>query len=561
MASCRGVFRSRGLSLGANALSVFSRSGTMRFYILSGNPGPSFLSIIPTVFLNEWSLAIGSGLLLTLAFPPFDFPLLAWVSLVPLLQAVEGKTSGKAFLLGWAAGTAHFAGLVHWVTNSMIHYGGVSQIASFFLLTLLAGYLGIYVGIFAGVIGRGQVGLRAEPALIAPCAWVLLEYVRAHLFTGFPWGLLGYSQYSNLTLIQTSDITGVYGVSFVLVTLNTCLYLVMRWVRVRPDAFPWRYGLFAILLLALCLGYGSVRQHAIQQAGDDMPQLRVALIQGNIDQAQKWDPAFFNETLRIHVQLTEEAIAGGCDLVVWPETSVPCYFSPAEHGPILSSMVKQWKVPLLFGSLSADIDPNELAQSKFFNSAFLLSPKGLARYDKVHLVPFGEFVPLKQVLSFVEKMAYGIGDYSPGSRSGLFSLSQGRVGLLICYEVIFPDLCRHYAQKGADFLATITNDAWFGRTGAPLQHFSMAVFRAIENRTAVVRAANSGISGVIAPTGKIMASTALFTRCWVRENIPLGSPGTFYSRYGDVMVAGVGVIAVLFWGVGSARRRGIREER
>lgn len=534
----------------------------MRFSPFSGNTGLSFLRTIPRILLNEWWLAVVSGLLLTLAFPPFGLPLVAWCALVPLLQAVEGKTSGKAFLLGWAAGTAHFASLIHWVTNSMIQYGELSRVASFLLLALLAGYLGIYLGIFAGLIGKGEIGSGSEPVLVAPCTWILLEYVRAHLFTGFPWGLLGYSQYTNLTLIQISDMTGVYGVSFVLVTVNTSLYLLVRWVRVRRGAFPWRYGLFGLLLLALSLGYGGIRQPAIKRASDARPQLRVALVQGNIDQAHKWDPTFFGEALRVHAQLTEEAIAGGCDLVVWPETSVPCYFSPAEHGPILFSLVERWKVPLLFGSLSAEIDPHDFAQSKFFNSAYLLTTKGLSRYDKVHLVPFGEYVPLRDVLFFVGKMAYGIGDYSPGVRNGLFCLSPGKVGVLICYEIIFPELCRRYIEKEADFLTTITNDAWFGRTGAPLQHFSMAVFRAIENRAAVVRAANSGISGVIAPTGRILTSTVTFTRCWVRESIPLGSPRTFYSRYGDVGVAGVAVIAGLYWwGVRPRTRRTKGEER
>lgn len=493
--------------------------------------------------------------MLTLAFPPFGFPMCAWVALVPLFHALEGKTSGKAFLLGWAAGIVHFAGLVHWVTNSMTHYGGVSHAASFCLLALLASYLGIYVGILGSVIGRGQARSEPEAVLIAPCAWVLLEYLRAHLLTGFPWGLLGYSQYTNLMLIQISDITGVYGVSFVLVTLNTCIYLVMRWVRSRREGFPWRYGLFAVILLTLCLGYGHVRQGAITRASDALPQLRVALIQGNIDQAHKWDPAFFNRTLLIHKQLTEEAIAGGCDLVVWPETSVPCYFSAAEHGPILYSLVEQWRVPLLFGSLSAEGDPNQLEQFKFFNSAFLMSSRGLARYDKVHLVPFGEYVPLKHLLAFVEKLAYGVGDYAPGGRSGLFFLSQGECGVLICYEIIFPELCRRYTQEGADFLVTITNDAWFGRTGAPLQHFAMAVFRAVENRAAVVRVANSGISGVITPTGEVIARTSLFTRVWLKEKIPLGSQATFYACYGDVAVAVAGVIAALFLGVIPKRGR------
>ena len=209
-------------------------------------------------------------------------------------------------------------------------------------------------------------------------------------------------------------------------------------------------------------------------------------------------------------------------------------------------MANKVTAPILFGSLA--YEASQPADCKYFNSAFLVSPedKKVSRYDKVHLVPFGEYVPLKPFLPFVEKMVVGVGDFSPGNNFTLFAIPRARCGVLICYEIIFPVLSRNYCKSGANFIVTITNDAWFGRSGAPYQHFSMAVFRAVENRTAIVRAANSGISGIIESTGYIQKQTSLFERTFCKGKIPVNSSSTFYTRYGDVGVGLCGIILLLF---------------
>jgi apolipoprotein N-acyltransferase len=214
-------------------------------------------------------------------------------------------------------------------------------------------------------------------------------------------------------------------------------------------------------------------------------------------------------------------------------------------------LAKKVKAPILFGSLAYEARSHP-EDNRFFNSAFLVSPedKKVSRYDKVHLVPFGEYVPLKPFLPFVEKMVVGVGDFSPGKNFTLFAIPRARCGVLICYEIIFPSLSRNYCKAGANFIVTITNDAWFARSSAPYQHFSMAVFRAVENRTAVVRAANSGISGIIEPTGYIQNQTPLFERTFCKGKIPVAFSSTFYSRYGDVGVGLCGIVLLLFMLIG-----------
>src|SRR4030042_2628446 len=487
-------------------------------------------------FLLEFFLSSLAGILLTLPFPKFGLSQVAWISFIPLFMALEGATPRKAFFLGWITGIVHFSTLLSWVTVSMMHYGNLSEATSFFLLILLSSYLGLYVGAFGGLLIFFRNRFCIEPAVIAPVVWTLLEFLRAYLLSGFPWGLLGYSQYQNLFLIQISDITGVYGVSFLIVLANVSLYLIVKWTRFRVNPFPFLYTIVTLGILLSVIFYGHVRIEKIKNANKNSIHLQVSLIQGNIDQAQKWDPAYTNETLATYKSLTVKAAKDHPDLIFWPETAVPCYFSPEhEYGPFFLSLAKKVNAPILFGSLAYE-QRSKPEDYKYFNSAFLVSPedKKVSQYDKVHLVPFGEYVPLKPFLPFVEKMVVGVGDFSPGKNFTLFAIPRARCGVLICYEIIFPNLSRNYCKSGANFLVTITNDAWFGRSSAPYQHFSMAAFRAVENRVFVARAANTGITGFVDPNGKIVKQGGIFKEEAMNGTIRLSNQKTFYTLYGDV---------------------------
>ncbi len=478
-----------------------------------------------------------SGLLLAVAFPAFNINFLVWIALVPLLLALKGQSAKNGFWLGGVTGLVFFSGTVHWVTNSVHFYGGIALVPASLITLLLCSYLALYPAVFGAV----AVHLRnSRPKLFvvaAPAVWTSLELARTYVFSGFPWSLLGYSQYRALPVIQIADITGVYGVSFTIVLMNAAF---AEFIMDRK-----KYGVImsAVLIMGLVLGYGLVKLHAQEKTGS----IIVSVVQGNIEQDKKWDPAYQSQTRAVYQRLTREALKQHPDLVIWPETATPFYFngsSPNDQAMTadLVTFVKQNKVPLLFGSPTYEVKPSRQIIGR--NSAFLLSADGRVdgTYHKIHLVPFGEYVPLKNVLFFVGKMVQAIGDFQAGSEYTVMTVpvrennahTDIKLSTVICYEIIFPDLVRRFVDHGAQVITTVTNDAWFGRTAAPYQHFSMAVFRAVENRVPVARAANTGISGFIDAQGKILDASELFKEAQLTHRLVPGAEKTWYTRHGDL---------------------------
>jgi apolipoprotein N-acyltransferase len=381
-----------------------------------------------------------------------------------------------------------------------------------------------------------------------------MEYLRSFLLTGFPWGILSYSQYARLPFIQMADITGPYGLSFVIVVVNVAFYRTFR--DLPRKRIPVRETTVALSCLAVFLGYGYVRMEGIREREAARPSLKIGLAQGNIDQALKWDEAFQAETVRIYERLTIEAARSKPDLVIWPETATPFFFQDAKQfQPLLFGIAQTTQSYLLFGSPSYRVDRGKVYH---YNSAYLLSPAGAieGKYDKIHLVPYGEYVPLSDLIS-IGSLGEGIGNFSPGREIKTLSTPKARFGVAICFEIIFPDLCRRIVKQGADFLVTLTNDAWYGRTSAPYQHLTIAVFRAVENRVWVARAANTGISGLIDPTGRIVKQSGLFTQEALTGDIRLMAERSFYTLWGDVFAwfcsAVVAGFLAFAWGRGRTR--------
>ncbi|HSO20754.1 MAG TPA: apolipoprotein N-acyltransferase, partial [Desulfosarcina sp.] len=467
---------------------------------------------------SKWLPAVVSGLLLTAAFPKSGLSLLAWFALVPLLVVLRGTAPKEAFRIGMITGLSHYLTLLYWVVITMRTYGYLPWWQAVALLVLLASYLALYPGFFALCL----VHFCRTPGrlvLVAPVAWVALEYLRTFLLTGFPWGLVGYSQFNRLHIIQISDMFGVYGVSYLVVFFNTAAYMVLlhlagkQW---RGHTAGRRETLLAAVaafgLIGLVMLYGHMRIAAMDAAMAETESPRLAVVQGNIDQAQKWDPAFQISTTKKYLDLTLAAAAREPDLVVWPETATPFYFGASPKlTRLVTDTVRRTGIGLLVGSPSIREASGTPA---YYNSAYLVAPDGhvRGRYDKVHLVPFGEYVPLKRLLSFAGKMVAQVGDFSSGDRGRTLDWGQDRpaIGVQICFEIIFPGLSRALAKNGAGVLVNLTNDAWFGRSSAAFQHFSMAVFRAVENRRSLVRCANTGISGFVDPAGRVVAKTGLF---------------------------------------------------
>ncbi len=486
--------------------------------------------------LRNTALAAVSGLLLAAAFPLANLYLLAWISLIPLFLALQGQTVKNGFWLGGISGIIFFSGTVYWVTNSVHFYGGVPLIPASLVTLLLCAYLALYPALFGAAVVHLK---RQRPILLivaAPALWTALELARTYVFSGFPWSLLGYSQYRALPVIQVADITGIYGVSFLIVLVNAAISVFII------DKKQYRGLAIVALMLALVIGYGFMRLRAPEGTGG----ITISVVQGNIEQDKKWDPAYQTETIAIYERLTNEALKQNPALVIWPETATPFYFNgnnPTDRALTtdLSEFVKKSRTPLLFGSPTYEV--KSLRTIVLRNSAFLLSGEGniLGRYHKLHLVPFGEYVPLKSVLFFVEKMVQAIGDFESGNDYTVMNLPEGsspshhvKFSTVICYEIIFPDLVRKFVDEGAQVVTTITNDAWFGKSAAPYQHFSMAVFRAVENRVPIARAANTGVSGFIDAKGRILSASGIFTEAFLTQTLIPGRTKSFYTRFGDV---------------------------
>lgn len=477
-------------------------------------------------------LSLLSGILLILSFPNFNLEFLAWFALLPLFYSLEGKDLFYSFILGFITGFASFLGIIYWVIIAVHTYGNVPLILSSLILLLLVIYLGLFTGAFAFLYRLVQIRSGLQTTLLAPILWVALEYLRSFLLTGFPWANLGYSQYLNLPLIQIADITGVYGLSFAILLINATLFEVLhQW---QKKSFLIQEVGIAVLALLSLLIYGYGKMQSVDRQMIQNPPLKIALVQGNIDQSIKWDESFQKETMKIYERLSFKVAEGKPDLIIWPETATPFFFQEAKaYQPLVLDIPKKTDAFLLFGTPSYKIEKGKV---NHYNSAYLVSPSGelVGKYDKIHLVPFGEYVPLSNLLFFIGSLGEGIGNFKPGNQIFNFSLPQGKFGVLICFEIIFPDLCRRFVKNGADFLVTITNDAWFGKTSAPYQHFSIATFRAVENRVFIARAANTGITGFIDPKGRIVKQGGIFTEEAMNGTIRLSKNKSFYTLYGDV---------------------------
>ncbi len=500
--------------------------------------------------------AISSGVLLILSFAPFGLWPLSLAAFVPLLLSIEGTAPGRRFLLGLLSGIVFFTGTVYWVVHSMHLYGGLGLGTSVPVMLLLAAYLAIYFGLFA-IFAGSMPGSPSASLFYIPALWVGTEFLRARLFTGFPWVLSGYALTGDLHLMQAADIAGVWGLSFVVMLVNAAIYLIIsRGVKGRP----WPRAVVAVTAMVLigAAAYGELRIRQVDRASRGWPALRAAVAQGNIDQSVKWDKEYQGRTLAIYSRLTARAAREGARLVVWPETAVPFYLERNERGKKrVTGVARTNRVTLLTGSPAYDYNGRNRA-IRFFNSAYVISMSGAirGRYDKVHLVPYGEYVPLKRLMPFIKKLTVGVGDFVPGPGPVPLVLDGKSAGVLICYEAIFPELAREEVKRGASVLINITNDAWFGKTAAPYQHLEMARLRAVENRVYMLRAANTGISAVIGPSGRIKERSALFTEDVLTTDVGLRKgPHTIYTRYGDYFAYASMVFAGVVILMGTARRR------
>jgi len=489
-------------------------------------------------------LACLAGVMLTASFPPWDLSFLAWFSLIPLYKAIEDQSLANAFRLGIVSGMAHYLTLIYWIMTVLQRYGGLNFYMSLAPFILLSLYLSLFLALFSCLITI----LRTSrfPIILSACFWVGLEYARANLMTGFPWCLLGYTQYRHLPLIQVADISGVYGLSFLIVIINGFVYSLFSKQQPERRHLKWEIPVIG-LIVGSVLVYGYYRlswEDGKRRASSR--DIKVLVVQGNIDQSVKWNPAYQQDTIATYLRLTRAGYGLKPDLIVWPETSVPFFLQ--DNGPLAKKVLDvaaESGATFIFGS-PAYTQNNAL--TRYYNRACLVSSDGqtIQYYDKTHLVPFGEYIPLKKILFFIDRLVPAAGDFEVGKKICPLTDKNHSFGIFICFEAIFPEIARALTKKGANILINITNDAWFGKTSAPYQHLSMAVFRAVENKRPMIRAANTGFSAIILPQGSIIARSKLFTEEIIKKSFKISDETvTFYTRFGDLFAAFLSAISLL----------------
>ena len=486
-------------------------------------------------------------MLLALSFPKFGHPAVAFVALVPLLVALSGW-SGRAgalpgvstrrgFMLGLLAGFIHFAGTVYWTGATVSTFGGLPV----FVAAIVAGLLALYMAAYVAVTGAAAAMLIRRFGTLGLClvpfAWVASEYLRGIILGGFPWIPLGNTMVTLLPIAQLASALGVFGLSLLVAFVNVGFAIAAIGAPSRKASADRTRIVAAVATLAVIAAvsiWGGMRlsRNTLTQG----TPIKIGLIQGNIAQTDKWNPARAGMILDRYLQLTRQAADNGAQFIIWPESSTPFYFDEDPSGAIVRRLVGSIGRPLLLGSDEFE-DTGDPASPRHYNAAFMLDPAGAtaAVYRKIHLVPFGEYVPLQQLLFFVGPLVEAVAAFSPGTRVTMLPVDGHMASTAICYEVTYPALAREAVLNGSELLTTITNDAWYGESSAAFQHFEMAMMRAIEQGRYLARSANTGISGIIDPYGRVLVRTRLFETVAVVGEARFVQSRTLYARIGDLV--------------------------
>jgi apolipoprotein N-acyltransferase len=495
--------------------------------------------------------------LLALSFPKYGHPAVAFVALTPLViaisgwnghdRALAGVSTRRGFTLGLIAGFVHFAGTVYWTGATVSTFGGLPVAIAVIVAALLALYMALYIAITCAIGATFIRHFSYRGLLLFPAAWVATEYLRGIVLGGFPWIPLGNTMVTLLPIAQLASVLGVYGLSLLVALLNVG-FAVAAMSGGRPRLIAVGATLASIAVISIG---GGMRLSANALTRGE--PIKVGLIQGNIAQTDKWNPARAGMILDRYLQLTRQASDNGAQFIMWPESSTPFYFEEDPSGNVVRNLVRTIGKPLLLGSDEfEDTEP-----PRHYNAAFILDTHGAtaAVYRKIHLVPFGEYVPFQRLLFFVGPLVDAVSAFSRGTRVTMMPVNGHMVSTAICYEVTYPALAREAVHEGSEMLTTVTNDAWYGESSAAFQHFEMAAMRAIEQGRYLARAANTGISGIIDPYGRVLVRTNLFETVAVVGEARFVQAKTVYARIGDLvahLAIAVTVLALI------AATRGVR---
>ena len=517
--------------------------------------------LMQSIPVRAWSLILLSSLLQVLCFPisgpvPFWRECLPWIALIPLLLALllpgakAQLTVGATSLLGYTCGVFWYLGNCAWIYQTMYLYGGLPKPVSFAILILFALYLGLYHAFFAILllcVRRSRLGISGALAA-APFLWVTTELARARI-TGFPWDLLGNAQVDNLLLTRLAPWAGVMSLSFVVVAINAAI----AWMFLHPGRKQVTLGVVGVVTaLFLQLG-GRLPVMSSRTAGTGALNRTAVLMQENLEvgavgrstqpisASQELDlfaldslsPKRF--TSRDSAQPRESLLTSRPTLIVWPEAPSHLQSSDPAFRSAMSTLARRAEAPLIIGSLGVDFSPVPVRGYYLYDSASLFHADGSyqGRYDKIHLVPWGEYIPFKDFFSFARKLTEGVGDMDRGVNRTVFTSQGHRYGVFICYESIFGDEVRRFALNGAEVLVNISDDGWYGDTGAPWQHLNMARMRAIENHRWLLRSTNTGVTAAIDPEGRLESEAPRHVRGAFAFPFAFEQGTTFYTQYGD----------------------------
>jgi apolipoprotein N-acyltransferase len=454
----------------------------------------------------------------------------------------SGHWRRSPFALGLLTGAVYFGGTLYWLVQTMTTFGGLSTAEAAFAAAILVAYLSLFPALFAWIQSRLFRSLGAVAVLIAPLVWVATEMGRTYLWDGFPWELLGYSQVTVLPVAQLASIVGVYGLSgFVALVSAAAAY-----AAIERKPRRWVIGAMTAGLVLGCAAWGAARvsAHTLTSAGTPV---RVAVLQGNVpqdqkDEAYRGNPVLMDAIAQRYVDMTRDAIGRGAQFILWPESSTPYYYEQdLVRGDAVRRLAREAHVTILLGSDQVEpvrpVAAGKPPEARYYNAAFLVRPDGStgAIYRKIHLVPFGEYVPLKRLLFFVGPLVEAVSDFSAGRDPVLLPVAGHMASTAICYEVIYSSLIRSFVVQGSELLTTITNDAWYGWSSAAYQHWDQASMRAIEQGRYLARAANTGISGFVDPYGRVLQKSSMFESAVLVGDLHFITARTIYSRIGDLV--------------------------
>ncbi len=507
----------------------------------------------------DFALALLSGVLLALSFPKFGHAAFGWIALAPLLVALSYRrpTVPRSFALGLTAGFVFFAGTLYWFVVTLTMFGGLSAPLALFGSAMGVAYLALYPALFAVIQARLVRALGIRAVLLSPAVWVATEMARTYSPLDFPWDLLGYSQATVLPVAQIASVVGVYGLSGLVASVSAAA----AYAALDKSARRWRVGAGVALLLVSVSVWGAwrIRNEALVREGT---AVRVAVLQGNILQDHKWDPAMRDAIMSRYIDMTREAIGRHAQFIIWPESATPLpYDQDVARGERIRRLAREAKVTLLIGSDQVEpittVPVATPPQTRFYNAAYLIKPDGTtaAVYRKMHLVPFGEYVPFSRLLYFMGPLVEAVSDFAPGTEATLLPVQGHMVSTAICYEIIYAGLMRSFVTGGSELLTTITNDAWYGWSSAAFQHWEQATLRPIEQGRYLARAANTGISGFVDPYGRVLQRSNMFQSAVMAEDLRFLTGRTIYSRIGDV-AGWLSVVLTLAALAATPRRRG-----